>query len=66
MANFAKNIPDSTFITNFFMEIGGKENVARVEAKADETFLKAVSSGRGAGLVSQVARDTQVHCVRQP
>ena len=33
MADFAMTIPDSAFIRNFSMEIGGEEHVARVEEK---------------------------------
>ena len=60
MATFNMTIPDSAFIRNFSMEVGGEQFMARVEEKekAEETFQKAVSSGRGAGLVSQDARDT--------
>ena len=60
MATFDMTIPDSAFIRNFSMEVGGEEFVARVEEKekAEEIFQKAVTSGRGAGLVSQDARDT--------
>ena len=59
MAEFAVIIPDSAFISNFSMEVGGEEFVARLEEKekAKKTFERAVSRGRGAGLVSQDTRD---------
>jgi hypothetical protein len=62
VGSFALVIPDSAFISAFSMEIDGEEFKARVEEKeeAEKTFEKALSRGRGAGLVSQ-----QVHCVDQ-
>merc|ERR1712233_255445 len=59
LASFALVIPDSAFISAFSMEIGGEEYKARVEEKeeAEKTFEKALSRGRGAGLVSQDAKD---------
>merc|ERR1711881_374389 len=59
VASFALVIPDSAFISAFSMEIGGEKYEARVEEKeeAEKTFEKALSTGRGAGLVSQDAKD---------
>merc|ERR1711944_301253 len=59
LASFALVIPDSAFISTFSMEIEGEEYKARVEEKekAEETFEKALNRGRGAGLVSQDAKD---------
>merc|ERR1712233_185163 len=59
LASFALVIPDSAFISAFSMEIGGEEYNARVEEKeeAEKTFEKALNRGRGAGLVSQDAKD---------
>merc|ERR1712088_425191 len=59
LASFALVIPDSAFISAFSMEIKGEEYNARVEEKeeAEKTFEKALSRGRGAGLVSQDAKD---------
>merc|ERR1712020_182437 len=59
LASFALVIPDSAFISAFSMEMGGEEYKARVEEKeeAQKTFEKALSTGRGAGLVSQDAKD---------
>lgn len=59
-ADFAMVIPDSAFISNFSMEVGGKEFVARVEEKeaAEKRFDMAVNRGQGAGLVSQDTRDS--------
>merc|ERR1719225_1334192 len=59
LASFVVVIPDSAFISAFSMEIGGEEYKARVEEKeeAEKTFEKALSRGRGAGLVSQDAKD---------
>merc|ERR1712020_276643 len=59
VASFALVIPDSAFISAFSMEIEGEEYKARVEEKeeAQKTFEKALSRGRGAGLVSQDAKD---------
>ena len=58
-AEFVVIIPDSAFVSNFSMEVGGQEFVARVEEKekAKKTFERAVSRGQGAGLVSQDTRD---------
>merc|ERR1719273_1393341 len=57
--SFALVIPDSAFISAFSMEIDGEKYEARVEEKevAEKTFEKALSTGRGAGLVSQDAKD---------
>merc|ERR1719510_2169852 len=59
VGSFALVIPDSAFISAFSMEMGGEEYEARVEEKeeAEKTFEKALSTGRGAGLVSQDAKD---------
>merc|ERR1712066_1157987 len=59
VASFALVIPDSAFISAFSMEIGGEKYEARVEEKeeAEKTFEKALNTGRGAGLVSQDAKD---------
>merc|ERR1712088_78129 len=59
VASFALVIPDSAFISAFSMEINGEKYEARVEEKeeAEKTFEKALSTGRGAGLVSQDAKD---------
>merc|ERR1712130_738346 len=59
VGSFALVIPDSAFISAFSMEMGGEEYKARVEEKeeAEKTFEKALSRGRGAGLVSQDAKD---------
>merc|ERR1712130_340491 len=59
LASFALVIPDSAFISTFSMEIEGEEYKARVEEKeeAEKTFEKALNRGRGAGLVSQDAKD---------
>merc|ERR1719411_2541521 len=59
LASFTLVIPDSAFISAFSMEIEGEEYKARVEEKeeAEETFKKALNRGRGAGLVSQDAKD---------
>merc|ERR1712233_167389 len=59
LASFALVIPDSAFMSAFSMEIGGEEYNARVEEKeeAEKTFEKALNRGRGAGLVSQDAKD---------
>jgi uncharacterized protein YegL len=59
LADFNVVIPDSAFISNFSMEMRGEEFVARVEEKekAERTFQKAASRGRGAGLVSQDSRE---------
>merc|ERR1711936_211663 len=59
LASFALVIPDSAFISTFSMEIDGEEYNARVEEKeeAEKTFEKALNRGRGAGLVSQDAKD---------
>merc|ERR1712110_1111597 len=59
VGSFALVIPDSAFISAFSMEIDGEEFKARVEGKeeAEKTFEKALSRGRGAGLVSQDAND---------
>merc|ERR1712233_261863 len=59
LASFALVIPDSAFMSAFSMEIGGEEYKARVEEKeeAEKTFEKALNRGRGAGLVSQDAKD---------
>merc|ERR1712110_1331451 len=59
VASFALVIPDSAFISAFSMEIDGEKYEARVEEKeeAEKTFEKALSTGRGAGLVSQDAKD---------
>merc|ERR1712066_871567 len=54
VAIFALVIPDSAFISAFSMEIGVEKYEARV---AEKTFEKALSTGRGAGLVSQDAKD---------
>merc|ERR1711936_1173278 len=60
VGSFALVIPDSAFISAFSMEMDGEEFKARVEGKeeAEKTFEKALSRGRGAGLVSQDAKDT--------
>merc|ERR1712141_6452 len=57
--SFALVIPDSAFISAFSMEIDGEKYEARVEEKeeAEKTFEKALSTGRGDGLVSQDAKD---------
>merc|ERR1711863_231246 len=59
VASFALVIPDSAFISAFSMEIDGEKYEARVEEKeeAEKAFEKALSTGRGAGLVSQDAKD---------
>merc|ERR1711971_1233316 len=59
LASFSLVIPDSAFISAFSMEMDGEEFKARVEGKeeAEKTFEKALSRGRGAGLVSQDAKD---------
>merc|ERR1712233_283473 len=59
VGSFALVIPDSAFISAFSMEMGGEEYKARVEEKeeAEKTFEKALSRGRGAGLVSRDAKD---------
>merc|ERR1712018_1036595 len=59
LASFALVIPDSAFISTFSMEIEGEEYKARVEEKeeAEKRFEKALNRGRGAGLVSQDAKD---------
>merc|ERR1711971_139643 len=59
LASFALVIPDSAFISAFSMQMDGEEFKARVEGKeeAEKTFEKALSRGRGAGLVSQDAKD---------
>merc|ERR1712193_424744 len=59
VGSFALVIPDSAFISAFSMEMEGEEFKARVEGKeeAEKTFEKALSTGRGAGLVSQDAKD---------
>merc|ERR1712209_144650 len=59
LASFTLVIPDSAFISAFSMEIEGEEYKARVEEKeeTEETFKKALNRGRGAGLVSQDAKD---------
>merc|ERR1719411_2051533 len=59
LASFALVIPDSAFISAFSMEIEGEEYKARVEEKeeAEKAFEKALTRGRGAGLVSQDAED---------
>merc|ERR1712130_894921 len=58
VGSFALVIPDSAFISAFSMEMGGEEYKARVEEEeAEKTFEKALSRGRGAGLVSQDAKD---------
>merc|ERR1712088_61349 len=59
VGSFALVIPDSAFISAFSMEMEGEEFKARVEGKeeAEKTFEKALSRGRGAGLVSQDAKD---------
>merc|ERR1712130_456919 len=59
LASFALVIPDSAFISTFSMEIEGEEYKARVEEKeeAEKTFEKALNRVRGAGLVSQDAKD---------
>merc|ERR1712088_1112316 len=59
VGSFALVIPDSAFISAFSMEMDGEEFKARVEEKeeAEKTFEKALSRGRGAGLVSQDAKD---------
>merc|ERR1712233_100625 len=59
VGSFALVIPDSAFISTFSMEIEGEEYKARVEEKeeAEKTFEKALNRGRGAGLVSQDAKD---------
>merc|ERR1712165_139337 len=59
VGSFALVIPDSAFISAFSMEMDGEEFKARVEGKeeAEKTFEKALSTGRGAGLVSQDAKD---------
>merc|ERR1712130_130646 len=62
VGSFALVIPDSAFISAFSMEMGGEEYKARVEEKeeAEKTFEKALSRGRGAGLVSQDAKDANI------
>jgi Mg-chelatase subunit ChlD len=57
--SFTAVIPDSAFISNFSMVLKGKEYVAQVKAKeeAKKEYDEAVTLGRGAGLVSQDARD---------
>jgi len=57
--SFTAVIPDSAFISNFSMVLRGEEYVAQVKAKeeAKEAYDEAVTLGRGAGLVSQDARD---------
>merc|ERR1711936_676169 len=59
VGSFALVIPDSAFISAFSMEMDGEKYEARVEEKeeAEKTFEKALSTGRGAGLVSQDAKD---------
>merc|ERR1711971_510417 len=59
IGSFSLIIPDSAFISAFSMEMDGEEFKARVEGKeeAEKTFEKALSRGRGAGLVSQDAKD---------
>merc|ERR1719264_344185 len=59
VGSFALVIPDSAFISAFSMVMDGEEFKARVEGKeeAEKTFEKALSRGRGAGLVSQDAKD---------
>merc|ERR1711936_1469771 len=59
VGSFALVIPDSAFISAFSMEMEGEEFKARVEGKeeAEKTFEKALNRGRGAGLVSQDAKD---------
>merc|ERR1711971_491681 len=59
VGSFSLVIPDSAFISAFSMEMDGEEFKARVEGKeeAEKTFEKALSRGRGAGLVSQDAKD---------
>ena len=56
---FSMILPDKAFISNFSMILNDEEFVARVETKEDakSEFDAAVSSGQGAGLVEQDARD---------
>merc|ERR1711910_137738 len=65
VGSFALVIPDSAFISAFSMEMDGEEFKARVEGKeeAEKTFEKALSRGRGAGLVSQDAKDANTFTV---
>merc|ERR1712045_467677 len=68
VASFALVIPDSAFISAFSMEIDGEKYEARAEEKeeAEKTFEKALSTGRGAGLVSQDAKDANKFTVTTP
>merc|ERR1711970_1660787 len=65
VGSFFLVVPDSAFISTFSMEIEGEEYKARVEEKeeAEKTFEKALSRGRGAGLVSQDAKDANTFTV---
>merc|ERR1711892_650762 len=64
-ADFTMVIPDSAFISNFSMIIKGVEYVAEVKGKDDakKTFDEAVSSGKGAGIVSKDTRDSNIFTV---
>ncbi|XP_015240932.1 PREDICTED: inter-alpha-trypsin inhibitor heavy chain H3 [Cyprinodon variegatus] len=55
---FEVELPKSAFITNFSMEIEGKEYVGQVKEKekAKKQYEKAVSSGQTAGLVKASGR----------
>merc|ERR1712088_617303 len=59
VGSFSLVISDSASISAFSMEMDGEEFKAKVEEKeeAEKTFEKALSRGRGAGLVSQDAKD---------
>eukprot|EP00090_Calanus_glacialis_P003392 TRINITY_DN12511_c0_g1_i1.p1 TRINITY_DN12511_c0_g1~~TRINITY_DN12511_c0_g1_i1.p1 ORF type:complete len:876 (+),score=214.06 TRINITY_DN12511_c0_g1_i1:35-2662(+) len=64
-ATFTIVIPDSAFISNFSMIIKEVEFVAEVKEKeeAKQTFDEAVSTGRGAGIISKDTRDANIFTV---
>ena len=64
-AKFTMVIPDSAFISNFSMIIKEVEYVAEVKEKeeAKQTFDEAVSTGRGADIVSKDTRDANIFTV---
>ena len=61
-AGFNFILPETAFISNFSMTIGGEEYVAEVAEKeeAKERYQEAVASGQGAGLVDQDVREANV------
>ncbi|XP_052466258.1 inter-alpha-trypsin inhibitor heavy chain H3 [Carassius gibelio] len=63
--SFEVELPKTSFITNFSMEIDGKTytGVVKEKEKAKEQYQKAVSSGQTAGLVKASGRKMEMFSV---